>query len=438
MKKILVLGAGRSSGSLISYLLGESIKHNWFVTVADADLHIATAKVANHKQGTATQFNVHDETALSALIQAHDLIISLMPATLHLLVARHCLYHKKHLFTASYVSADMQALHNDVKNNGLFFLNECGLDPGIDHMTAMELIDDIRNNGGIINSFESFTGGLLAPETDPENPWRYKFTWNPRNVVMAGQGTAKFLEDGITRYVPYQQLFKRTTQVKVPGINLLDGYANRDSLQYLSVYGLQNVKTMIRGTLRFTGYCEAWYILSQLGVCDESFEVEMKEKTHHDFIASFLPAGKESAEEKLRVMFPNHVKGISLLKWSGFFDNDLFGISHATPAKAVEIILSKKWTLKPEDKDFIVMWHRLGYNLNGERKTIEAALTFTGKNADQTAMADTVGLPLAIATELFLTDKITDKGVVIPIKKNVYQPILSALKNLGIEMQILS
>jgi saccharopine dehydrogenase (NADP+, L-glutamate forming) len=305
-------------------------------------------------------------------------------------------------------------------------------------MTAMELIDDIRNNGGIINSFESFTGGLLAPETDPENPWRYKFTWNPRNVVMAGQGTAKFLEDGITRYVPYQQLFKRTTQVKVPGINLLDGYANRDSLQYLSVYGLQNVKTMIRGTLRFTGYCEAWYILSQLGVCDESFEVEMKEKTHHDFIASFLPAGKESAEEKLRVMFPNHVKGISLLKWSGFFDNDLFGISHATPAKAVEIILSKKWTLKPEDKDFIVMWHRLGYNLNGERKTIEAALTFTGKNADQTAMADTVGLPLAIATELFLTDKITDKGVVIPIKKNVYQPILSALKNLGIEMQILS
>ncbi|MCZ8020300.1 MAG: saccharopine dehydrogenase NADP-binding domain-containing protein [Cyclobacteriaceae bacterium] len=438
MKKILVLGAGRSSGSLITHLLTVSEKYGWHVTVADADLALAKTKVGNNPHGTAQAFDLQHTELVIQLIQANDLVVSLLPASLHQTVATYCLAFNKHLFTASYVSAEMKALHAEVKQKGLLFLNECGLDPGIDHMTAMELLDDIRKQGGEIQSFESFTGGLLAPESDMENPWRYKFTWNPRNVVMAGQGTAKYLEDGTIRYVPYQQLFRRTTSVSVPGIGLLDGYPNRDSLQYLSVYGLDSIKTMIRGTLRFKGYCQAWYILSQLGVCDETHDIELENKTHEEFMQAFLPAGHGSAEDKLDKLFPDYRSSISLLKWSGFFDSEKFTLSKATPAKAVEVILSRKWTLTPNDKDLIVMWHRIGYTLHGHYKHVQAALTATGINSDKTAMADTVGLPLALATELFLLNKFTDKGVVIPIKSNIYQPVLAGLKERGITMQLIT
>src|SRR6187551_3180128 len=242
MNRILVLGAGRSSSSLISYLLEKAQLFNAQVTIGDFSETVAREKVKDAARGTAIQFDIQNTEASRQAIAKAEVVISLMPANLHPLVAKICLAEKKHLLTASYVSDEMRSFDDEAKAKGLLFLNECGLDPGIDHMSAMQVIDGIRQRGGSLTSFESFTGGLIAPEADPENPWRYKFTWNPRNVVMAGQGTAKFLEDEEYKYISYQQLFKRITPVRVDGYGEYEGYANRDSLKYIETYGLQGIE----------------------------------------------------------------------------------------------------------------------------------------------------------------------------------------------------
>jgi saccharopine dehydrogenase (NADP+, L-glutamate forming) len=336
------------------------------------------------------------------------------------------------------VSEEMRALHKYSIENDLLFLNECGLDPGIDHMSAMKIIDSIRANDGSLISFESFTGGLISPETDKENPWRYKFTWNPRNVVMAGQGTAKFLENDSYKYIPYQQLFKRTTQISIPGHGIFEGYANRDSLKYQEVYGLKNLKTMIRGTLRNEGFCSAWNILVQLGCCDDSFKMEdVGTMTHREFMNSFLPYHtSDSVEEKIQKQF-NLSKGcheMDCLTWSGFFDNVIIGLSEGSPAQILEFILNKKWSLRTEDKDMIVMWHRFRYHQDGREKFLEAYLVVKGEDNIETAMAKTVGLPLGIATKNLLLGKIKSRGVVIPVASELYTPILEELEQIGIRM----
>ena len=331
----------------------------------------------------------------------------------------------------------MNALHSDALANNLLFLNECGLDPGIDHMSAMQVIDKIKNGGGILTSFESFTGGLIAPDTDPENPWRYKFTWNPRNVVLAGQGTAKFLMEGQYKYIPYHQLFSRTTPVTVLG-KQYEGYPNRDSLKYLTTYGLQEIKTMVRGTLRHAGYCSAWNILVQLGCCDDTYNMErVAQMSHEDFINSFLDYSPDlSVEEKVCAAFelaPDSGE-IQRLRWSGFFSSEKIGLSQGTPAQILEHILTKKWKLGKGDKDFIVMWHRFGFQIEGKNKSIVSHLTVTGENEVETAMAKTVGIPLGIATKLLLQGKIKKRGVVIPIEKEIYDPVLAELTTLGIRL----
>jgi saccharopine dehydrogenase-like NADP-dependent oxidoreductase len=438
MKTILVLGAGRSSASLISYFITLVQHHGWQLVVGDILLMAANERVGNEPQTKAMAFSIADEANSLQIISQADVVVSLLPATLHPQVARLCLQAQKHLLTASYVSHEMKNFDNEAKQKGLLFLNECGLDPGLDHMTAMELIDAIREEDGILTSFESFTGGLIAPETDPENPWRYKFTWNPRNVVMAGQGTAKFLENNVYKYIPYQQLFKRTTSVSVPGHGRYEGYANRDSLKYIETYCLQSVKTMIRGTLRNEGFCSAWNVLVQLGCCDESYVLEGLDKmTNRDFIESFLPSDGTTVEIKICNLFGFTLASeeVKRLSWSGFFTDDKITITHATPAQVVEYILNKKWKLQEDDKDQIVMWHRFKYLQAGVEKEIQAYLVATGEDSLHTAMAKTVGLPLAIAAKLLLENKIVDRGVVIPTVKSIYEPILAELKQLGIAMQ---
>ena len=300
MSSILVLGAGRSSSALISYLLGQASDHNWKITVGDVSEKAAQARVGKSPHGKPIRFDIQDESS-SAIIASHDVVISVMPAALHPVVAKKCIELKRHLLTASYVSPEMKAMDEDAKKNGLLFLNKCGLDPGIDHMSAMQVMDRIRAEGGEIHSFESFTGGLIAPDTDPENPWRYKFTWNPRNVVMAGQSTAKFLQEGQYKYIPYQQLFKRITLVDVPGYGRYEGYANRDSLGYRSLYGLEKISTMQRGTLRNEGFCSAWDVLVQLGCTDDTYKMEaVGSMTHRSFFNSFLGYhDKQKLEEKV-------------------------------------------------------------------------------------------------------------------------------------------
>lgn len=436
MKKILVLGAGRSSSSLISYLIKQAAHHEWHITVGDVFKKYAEEKIGASSHAKAIEFNIEKRDDSTLAIRHADVIISLLPASLHPQVAKLCLQEKKHLLTASYVSDEMKKLDTETKTSGLLFLNECGLDPGIDHMSAMQVIDKIKHIGGEVTSFESFTGGLIAPDTDPHNPWRYKFTWNPRNVVLAGQGTAKYLHDGKFKYIPYQQLFTRTTSVSVPGFGEYEGYANRDSLKYAEVYGLRECKTVLRGTLRNKGYCSAWNILAQLGCCDDSYTMDgIETMTHKEFIASFLNTKNSEEEIAKRFLVSMDGEEMKRLKWSGFFSDEKIGLTQATPAQALEHILNKKWRLAPGDKDFIVMWHRFKYGLGGKEKEIQAWLTATGENETHTAMAKTVGLPLAIATKLLLQNKIQSRGVATPVTSEFYDPILKELKELGIGLQ---
>jgi saccharopine dehydrogenase-like NADP-dependent oxidoreductase len=437
MKTILVLGAGRSSSALITYLLQQATVNHWQIVVGDLSLAAAQERIGSHAHGNAISFSIEDPSAGSVLASA-DVVLSLLPASLHPAVARFCLQYGKHLLTASYVSEEMKAFDEEAKNKGLLFLNECGLDPGIDHMSAVQIMDSIRSRGGVLTSFESYTGGLIAPETDPQNPWRYKFTWNARNVVMAGQGTAKFIEAGQHKYVPYQQLFKRITPVNVPGYGEYDGYANRDSLKYIETYGLHAIKTMVRGTLRNKGYCGAWNVLVQLGCCDDSYSLDDVEKlTHQAFIDLFVPAGSGTTEERLCNYLHLSIDGEEMkrLRWSGFFSTEKIGLTKATPAQVVEHILNKKWKLNAGDNDMIVMWHRFRFTEQGVEKEIQSSLVVRGDDAVQTAMAKTVGLPLGIAAKLLLQNRILQRGVVIPISRQLYEPIMQELGELGIAMK---
>jgi len=437
MKKILVLGAGRSSSALISYLLGNAQANEWQITVGDFVKNAAQERIGLAANSNAIAFNIENTEESRNEIQKADIVISLIPATLHPHVARICLSEKKHLLTASYVSDEMRSFDAEAKAKGLLFLNECGLDPGIDHMSAMQVINKIKLDGGSLTSFESFTGGLIAPEVDTENPWRYKFTWNPRNVVLAGQSTAKYLQDGKFKYIPYQQLFQRTLPIAVPGLGEYEGYANRDSLKYVEVYGLQECKTVLRGTLRNKGYCSAWNVLAQLGCCDDTYQMDgISAMSHNDFISSFLDSDR-TAEEEICKRFSIAPLGEEMkrLIWSGFFSDEKIGLEKATPAQALEHILNKKWRLKPGDKDFIVMWHRFRYTQNGKEKEIQAWLAATGEDEIQTAMAKTVGLPIAIAAKLLLQNKIQSRGVVIPVISEIYSPLLEELKTLGIRLE---
>lgn len=439
MKRILVLGAGRSSSSLIRYLIDNSHACDWLITVGDASLDAALSKIGQSERGRAILFDIHEQEKSKELIRSHDIIVSLLPPNFHPLVALRCMEEGKHFLSASYVSDEMKAFDPEVQAKGLVFLNECGLDPGIDHLSAMKVIDSIRERGGAITSFESFTGGLIAPETDVGNPWRYKFTWNPRNVVMAGQSTARYRYEGKNKYIPYQQLFRRLTSVSVPGYGEYEGYANRDSLKYVDMYGLDGIATMLRGTLRNKGFCSAWNILVQLGCCDDTYELEDgKGMTHAQFINAFLPPliHCNTVEEKVCEHFglrPDSQE-IKMLKWSGLFDDIPVGTTSGTPARILENILNKRWALDKGDKDQIVMWHRFKFSVQGVAREIQASLVATGVDDVFTAMSKTVGLPLGIATKLIAENRVRSRGVLIPTTREFYEPILSELASFNIKL----
>ena len=437
MRNILVIGAGRSSSSLITYLLQKSSTENLHITIADVSIELAKGKINNHPNGTAISLDILNETERKMAIKNADIVVSMLPAYLHLNVAKDCLEFHKNMVTASYISNEMTLLNEQAIEKGLIFMNEIGLDPGIDHMSAMKVLDSIREKGGNIILFESFTGGLVAPESD-DNLWNYKFTWNPRNVVLAGQGgAAKFLQEGSYKYIPYHKLFRRTEILKIDGYGKFEGYANRDSLKYKSVYGLDNILTLYRGTIRRVGFSRAWNVFVQLGMTDDSYTMENSEHmSYRDFTNSFLAYNpNDSVELKLR-----HYLKIDQddIVWEKLVELDIFnktknvGLKNATPAQILEKILSDKWSLKNDDKDMIVMQHLFGYELNGEKHQIESSMVCLGDNQIYTAMAKTVGLPVAIATLKILNKEITSPGVQIPINKEVYEPILKELEENGI------
>lgn len=434
MKHILIFGAGRSCKTLIRYLADNANEFNWKIKVVDVQVN----GNENSSRINYSVLNVKDEFERDSEVKNADLIISMLPARFHKFVAQSCVKFSKNLLTASYETADLKAFEPGVIKKGLFFLNECGLDPGLDHMSAMKIIDHIKNEGHKLHCFESFTGGLVATESD-NNPWNYKFSWNPRNVVLAGQdGPAKFIQNGKFKYIPYNRLFRRTEIIDIEGFGMFEGYANRDSLNYIEKYNLQGIPTIYRGTLRRPGYCRAWDVFVQLGATDDSYYLEnIENMTYREFINSFLyyhPS--DSVELKLyRAMHIDQDSDIIYkLKWLGIFDDTPIGLKRATPAQVLEHILKQKWQLQPDDKDMIVMWHKFIYhdtNLNKQVK-LTSSLVVNGENSVHTAMSKTVGLPLAIAAKLVLTGKINLIGMYIPTNKNIYEPVLNELEKHGI------
>lgn len=437
MRTILIIGAGRSASSLIQYLLNKSDEENLHLVIGDLALASAQNKTNNHPNATAIALDVFNQDQRKNAIQKADIVISMLPAHLHIEVARDCIVYKKHMVTASYVSDAMQELDALAKENNLVFMNEIGLDPGIDHMSAMKVINEIRAKGGKMLLFESFCGGLVAPESDT-NLWNYKFTWAPRNVVLAGQGgAAKFIQEGTYKYIPYWNLFRRTEFLEVEGYGKFEAYSNRDSLKYIDVYGLNDVLTLFRGTIRRVGFSKAWNMFVQLGMTDDSYIMEGSENmSYRQFVNSFLPYHPtDSVEIKMRLILKidqDDIMWDKLLELDLFNPNKKVGLKNATPAQILEKILTDSWTLQPKEKDMIVMYHKFGYELNGEKHQIDSKMVCIGEDQTFTAMAKTVGLPVAMATLLILNAKIKTPGVQLPIREEVYLPILKELEEYGV------
>ena len=437
LKNILIIGAGKSSPALVSYLNQQANAFDWQITIADKNLGLLHKISHNQTHVEITGLDVLDEEARDAIVQKADLVLSMVPARFHPLVLESCIKAVVDLITPSYQSKEMLALQPEVTQAGILVLNEMGLDPGIDHMSAMKVINQIKQKGYKITCFESFTGGLMAPGSD-NNEWKYKFSWNPRNVVMAGQGgTVRFLHNGKYKYIPYNRLFRRTERINIEGYGSFEGYANRDSLQYIDKYKLQGTETIYRGTLRRPGFCRAWDMFVQLGATDDSYIMEGSEDmTYRDFINSFLPYNPYDSVE-LKFMHYLRIDQDSDLKEKLFeleiFSNKKIGLKNATPAQILEHILLQKWTMQPKDQDMVVMWHKFFYHNVKERLQQTSSMVVQGKNSDETAMAKTVGLPMGIAAKLVLQGKINLKGLQLPVVREIYQPVLQELEHYDIK-----
>lgn len=434
---ILLVGAGKSTAYLLQYLLKRGAAGEIRLIVADQTASQLPITSDQRVYCDCVDLDIFQTEDRQKLIQKATVVVSMLPARMHILVAQDCLHYGKHLVTASYVSKELRELDQEVKKKGLVFMNEVGLDPGIDHMSAMQVIDRIRSQGGKMLLFESFTGGLVAPIND-NNLWHYKFSWNPRNVVVAGQGgAAKFLQEGTYKYIPYHKLFRRTEFLEIDGYGRFEVYANRDSLSYQEAYGLRDVLTLFRGTMRRVGFSKAWNIFIQLGMTDDSYQIENSEgMTYRDYVNLFLPySPTDSVELKLR-----HYLKIDQddILWDKLLELDLFSTqktvrrANCTPAQALQEILERSWTLEPDEKDMIAMYHKFGFELNGEKRQIDAHMVVLGKDQRYTAMAKTVGLPAAMVAMHILEGRIKTPGVQIPLAQEVYDPVLTELADHGI------
>lgn len=420
MKYIVIFGAGKSSSYLIEYLIQHLSANNWKLTVLDASEAAAKAKVgaAPNAQGKSVQ--VENEPERKKWVQSADIVISLLPPSLHSLIAIDCLHFRKDLLTASYVDEKMDALRDDILKSNILFLCEMGLDPGIDHMSAMQLIHRLTDQGAGITSFRSHCGGLVAPESD-NNPWHYKISWNPRNVVLAGKAGAIFKENGLEKRVNYENLFNAENRVSVPEVGELSYYPNRDSLSYIDIYALHHAQTFVRTTLRYPEFCSGWKNIIDLQITNEEGLYDTDGMTLKDFFHLF--AKKEISDEQFRkqMLFLGHDD-----------DKTIINKGKCSAADVLQFVLEKKLILEPSDRDMIVMLHEIDYLVNNNPHTVKSSLVVKGENNIKTAMAKTVGLPLAIAAKLILQGKIRTKGLHIPILPEIYEPVLKELQEHGI------
>ncbi|MGY8941008.1 MAG: saccharopine dehydrogenase family protein [Flavobacteriales bacterium] len=435
---ILVLGAGRSSSSLIQELLNRSESNQWQVMVGDVDLQLAQSKCGGHPRSKAFGIDPNNDAVRDQLIASADLVISMVPAFLHPAIASVAIEAGVPVITPSYVGPEIAALHERAVEQGVLVLNEIGLDPGIDHLSAMQILDRVREEGGEMLAFESYCGGLIAPDSD-DNPWHYKFSWNPRNVVLAGQGgSATYLEDGQDRLVPPHRVFQNPRKIEVNG-TVFEGYANRDSLAYIEKYGLKGIKTLIRGTLRGEGFCDGWDALVQLGCVRDHVQMTWEAgASWANWLRSFTPAseGGNSLKEAVRAVTGASDEVLSRLEWLGLMDDD-HGPERlqGTPAEFIQDLLEAKWRLESDDRDMIVMWHRFQYALNGMKHEIISSLYLEGRDSTFTAMSDTVGWPMALAAEAMLQGRIDRVGVDVPLHRDYYEWLLPGLEAMGVRFE---
>jgi saccharopine dehydrogenase-like NADP-dependent oxidoreductase len=417
MKSIVVFGAGKSSTCLIDYLARICAEQNWILTIGDADAEAMKKKLLKSAVVNPVQVNVENAVERNALIQNADLVISLLPPALHILIARDCLTNSKNLLTASYVDDEIRKLVPGLNDKKLFFLCEMGLDPGIDHMSAMQIIHRIRREGGKISVFRSHTGGLVAPESD-NNPWHYKISWNPSNVVKAGSAGAIFKESGEIKKVDYKNLFENPRLVEIKPLGNFAWYPNRDSLAYIPVYGLESANSFIRTTLRHPDFCNAWKNIVKSGLTNDEQLIPSGIRTFADWsqpLRQFVDVSNKHMYDQI-----------------GLFDNLPLPAGAPTSAKILQFLIEKNWKMKETDKDMIVMLHEFEYELNNQKYFLRSQLVVKGENALRTAMAKTVGLPLGIAAKLILENKISLQGLHIPIVPEIYEPVLRELALEGI------
>lgn len=440
MKQILVLGAGQSTPYLISYLLQQAESHDWFVKVGDLNLQLAQQRVGAHPRGGAIKFDVNDAVMRSTHIEQADLVVNMLAPQFQYLVALECLHHRKHMISASYESHRVHELNMDANRLGILILNEMGLDPGIDHMSAMSIIQKIKNEGGLINSFQSYGSGLPAPEASI-NPLRYCITWNPRNVVMAGEEGAQYMEEGKIKILPHHNVFQRTWTVHVAGIGWMEAYPNRDSLVYRNVFGIESVKTMVRGTLRYPGWSETWQQVVRLGLANETLRIpDLSEKTYHEFVEMFLPiniSGSDLVHQVANYLGINPTGNImEKLQWLGLFSREKIGVQVRTAADVLIHLLVEKLKLPPGTRDMVVIVHQIEATFPQKRKNrrqkIRHTLVEYGDPNGFTAIAKTVGLPAGIAAKLILTGQIPLTGCHIPTHPAIYVPVLSEMEKMGI------
>ena len=426
--QILVLGAGKSATVLIQYLQKKAVENNWYIVLADGDEMTAKSKWNNAKNGHAISFDIEDALERNNHIQAATVVVSMLPAYLHFLVAKDCLANNKPLFTASYVDENMKTLEAELKEKKLLFLCEMGLDPGIDHMSAMELIHRIQNKGGVITSFKSHCGGLIAPESD-DNPWHYKISWNPRNIILAGKAGALYLEDGNEKEIHYEELFSHAPSVMIPGIGKLAYYPNRNSLSYIETYALDQVQNFVRTTLRNATFCSGWDAIIKLELTSETSFILPENTTVRSWFFAQLKASNKVSLYANMLMDPLLNKQLIFL---GLEEDTIIPTNLTSNATILQWLLEAKWKLSEQDKDMVVMMHEIEYMFQNSTYSVKSSLVIKGKNANETAMATTVGLPLAMGVCAYLKGEIPLNGLHIPTHPSIYKPILKALAEEGI------
>ncbi|MBS1644477.1 MAG: saccharopine dehydrogenase NADP-binding domain-containing protein [Bacteroidetes bacterium] len=438
MKKILIVGAGKSSPWLIRYMLKatRTKRTDWQLTIADADEAALLSKVEGYPDTRIVALDIKNDVQRKSLVQDADLVLSLMPPALHILLAKDCLEFKKHLITSSYVSPEMKALDEEAKKAGVMFMCEMGLDPGIDHMSAHKIIHSIQRIIGDITSFSSFCGGLVAPESD-NNPWHYKISWNPNNVVDAGKSGASYIVDSVKKELGYKDLFKKNGSIEVAKLGKFAWYPNRDSLQYMETYDIPHAKTFVRATLRHPDFCLGWLALVNLGLTDRNVKPEESVKTYAEWMAAISNYTPSEITLKDHVVDLANVKprdkAMKMLEWLGLFSEQPLPSTRNSNAEVLLSLLQDKWAMGEKDKDMVVMQHEIEYTHRGSQHRLISSMSAIGENAEYTAMAKTVGLPIAILAKLLYTGAVKPiPGVVIPDMPSVYRPVLNELKHYDI------